>query len=190
MKNADEHKNAIKKLLSDIGEDPKREGLLKTPTRFVESFQELTSGYKENIDEILKDAFFNESYTDMVIVRDIEFYSLCEHHLLPFYGRCHVGYIPNGKIFGLSKIPRIVDVFSRQLQVQERLTHQIGDLLIKSSNALGVGVIMEATHLCMTMRGVQKQNSIATTSCMKGCFLDSETRQEFLNHIQSPTFRS
>lgn len=189
MDSSQEHKNAIKKLLSYLGEDPEREGLLKTPQRVVESLKDLTSGYKENIDEILKDGFFDESYTDMVIVRDIEFYSLCEHHLLPFYGRCHVGYIPNKKIIGLSKIPRIVEVFSRRFQVQERLTNQIGDALMRGLDPQGVGVIMEATHLCMTMRGVQKQNSFATTSFMKGCFLASETREEFLSHVHSRPFR-
>ena len=186
---ADQHKESIRKILSYLGEDPNRDGLLKTPQRVLESLQELTSGSKENIDEILKDAYFDEAYTDMVIVRDIEFYSLCEHHLLPFYGRCHVGYIPNRKIIGLSKIPRIVDVFSRRLQVQERLTNQIGEALMEGLDPQGVGVIMEVTHLCMTMRGVQKQNSFATTSFMKGCFLASETREEFLSHVHSKSFR-
>ena len=179
------HEDAIKKFLIDLGEDPEREGLLKTPKRFLESFAELTSGYKDNIDEILNNAFFEESYSEMVVVRDIEFYSLCEHHLLPFYGRCHVGYLPNKKIIGLSKIPRIVDVFARRLQVQERLTNQIGETLLKSLSALGVGVVMEATHLCMTMRGVQKQNSFATTSYMNGVFLEAKTRQEFLSIIHN-----
>lgn len=186
---ATQHKDAIKKLLAYLGEDPKRDGLLKTPERVVESLRDLTSGNREDIDEILKDACFDESYTDMVIVRDIEFYSLCEHHILPFYGRCHVGYIPTNKIIGLSKIPRIVDVFSRRLQVQERLTNQIGEALMKGLDPQGVGVIMEATHLCMTMRGVQKQNSFATTSFMKGSFLNSETREEFLSHVHSKSLR-
>lgn len=186
--NSAQHREAIKKLLLDLGEDPKREGLLKTPQRYLDSLVELTSGYKENIEEILGDAFFEESYTEMVIVRDIEFYSLCEHHLIPFYGRCHVGYIPNKKIIGLSKIPRIVDVFSKRFQVQERLTNQIGETIVQALDPKGVGVIMEATHLCMTMRGVQKQNSIATTSCMSGVFLEAKTRQEFISlvHSRSP----
>ncbi len=179
------HEDAIKNLLLEIGEDPEREGLVKTPHRFMNSLAELTSGYKENVSDILKDAFFDEFYTEMVVVRDIEFYSLCEHHMLPFYGRCHVGYIPNKRIIGLSKIPRVVDVFARRLQVQERLTNQIGETLESSLEALGVGVIMEATHLCMTMRGVQKQNSFAVTSCMRGLFLNAETRNEFLNIVHS-----
>ncbi len=171
---------SIKKLIQDLGDDPEREGLKKTPSRFLDSLQELTSGYHEKIEEVFNEAFFEESYSEMVIVRDIEFYSLCEHHLLPFFGRCHVGYIPNKKVIGLSKIPRIVDIFSRRLQVQERLTVQIGETLQEALNPQGVGVIMEAVHLCMTMRGVQKQNSLANTSCMLGCFLDEKTRHEFI----------
>jgi len=181
--------DAIKNLISELGENPHREGLLKTPQRFIDSMNDLTSGYKEDLDEILRDAFFNENHSEMIVIRDIEFYSLCEHHLLPFYGRCHVGYLPKDKIIGLSKIPRVVDVFARRLQVQERLTNQIGETLSKAIDANGIGVIMEATHLCMTMRGVQKQNSYATTSCMIGNFLEAKTRQEFLSHVYGRSLR-
>jgi GTP cyclohydrolase I len=184
LKHTLQHREAIKKLLSEIGEDPTREGLLKTPQRFIESFLELTSGYHEDIQKILNGALFDENYSDMVIVRDIEFHSLCEHHLLPFYGRCHVAYIPNKKIIGLSKIPRLVDVFAHRLQVQERLTDQIANVLEKALEPQGVGVIIEATHMCMTMRGVEKQNSFATTRCMKGRFLETPVRQDFLKHLQ------
>ena len=184
MKNTSPHLESIKKLLADIGENPEREGLLKTPQRFLDSLKEMTSGYQENLEDLLNNAFFEEPYNEMVVVRNIEFHSLCEHHLLPFFGYCHVGYIPNKKVIGLSKIPRIVDMYARRLQVQERMTNEISETLEKSLNAQGVGVIIEASHLCMTMRGVAKQNSFAITSSMKGCFLDSKTRQEFMSHLR------
>lgn len=190
MKKMSAHVEAVKKILSELGEDPNREGLIKTPQRFLDSLSDLTSGYTQNIDELLNNAFFDEPYNEMVIVRDIEFHSLCEHHLLPFYGYCHVGYIPEKKVIGLSKIPRIVDMFAKRLQVQERMTNQISEILENSLQAKGVGVIIEASHLCMTMRGVAKQNSFAITSSMRGCFLDIKTRQEFMSHIQSKSSRN
>ena len=155
-----------KELLEVIGEDTEREGLLKTPKRVAKSWEFLTQGYDQNLDEIINEAIFNESAKDMVIVKDIEFYSLCEHHLIPFYGKAHVGYIPNGKIIGLSKIPRIIDFYAQRLQVQERLTNQIATCIQNLLNPKGVAVIMEGRHFCMLMRGVQKQNSIASTSSM------------------------
>ncbi len=148
----------IRDLLVDLGEDPDRDGLQKTPQRFLDSMKFLTHGYKTNVKKIINDAMFEVSYEDMVIVRDIDLYSLCEHHLIPFYGRCHVGYIPNGKVIGLSKIPRIVDAFARRLQVQERLTHQIAEAIHDAIRPQGVGVVVEAYHLCMMMRGVEKQH--------------------------------
>jgi GTP cyclohydrolase IA len=176
----------ISDLLVAIGEDPKREGLLRTPRRVAAAYQFLTKGYDEDIKEILNDAVFSERYSEMVIVKDIDFYSICEHHMLPFFGKAHVAYIPNGKILGLSKIPRIVDVFSRRLQVQERLTQQIAETLFEVLNPLGVGVVMEARHMCMMMRGVEKQNSVATSSAMLGLFRDDQkTRSEFLHLIES-----
>ena len=183
--NFSQHEASIKQLLTDLGEDPEREGLEKTPKRFLESFSFLLSGYKQDVETVTNEAVFSENVNDMVVVRNIEFYSLCEHHLIPFYGRCHVGYIPDRKIIGLSKIPRIVEVFSRRLQVQERLTNQIGKALMKTLNPEGVGVVVEAYHLCMMMRGVQKQNSFAITSAMNGCFRNLETREEFLSHVRS-----
>lgn len=184
-----DHEEAIKRILKALGEDPNRADLLKTPKRFLEGLAEMTSGYQEDFSEIWKGALFEGSYDDMVVVRNIEFYSLCEHHILPFYGRCHIGYIPNKKIIGLSKIPRIVDTFSRRLQVQERLTHQIGEALIQGLNPKGLGVVLEAYHLCMMMRGVQKQNPFAVTSFMGGSFRDvQQTRQEFLAHLQTKPF--
>jgi len=179
------HLANFRKLLNDVGENPDRAGLLKTPDRIFESIQFLTSGYGENIDEVMNEAVFEEAYQDMVIVRDIELYSLCEHHMLPFYGRCHVGYIPDGKVIGLSKIPRIVDIFARRLQVQERLTHEISGALFEYLKPLGVGVVCEAYHLCMMMRGVEKQSSFTLTSSMLGSFRNLETRQEFLSLIRS-----
>jgi len=181
----DQHTDNLRKLLGDIGEDPSREGLLKTPNRYVESFKFLTSGYQVDVEKIMKKAIFREDYQDMVVVRDIEVYSLCEHHLLPFYGRCHVGYIPKGKVVGLSKIPRVVDAFARRLQVQERLTDQISEAINTHMEPLGVGVVIEANHLCMMMRGVEKQHSYTTTSSMKGVFRNMETRSEFLSLIRS-----
>ena len=178
----------VSAILAAIGEDPRREGLLKTPRRVARALHELTRGYGQDVDEILNQAFFTEErYDEMVIVKDIEMYSLCEHHLLPFFGKCHVAYLPNGKILGLSKIARLVDVFARRLQVQERLTTQIAETLMQALSPKGVGVVVEARHLCMTMRGVEKQHSIAITSAMLGSFRkDVATRTEFLNLIHRP----
>jgi GTP cyclohydrolase I len=176
----------VSQLLKEVGEDPSREGLLRTPGRVAKAYEFLTKGYHEDIDQVLNGAVFNEKYSEMVIVKDIDFFSMCEHHLLPFFGKAHVAYIPNGKIVGLSKIPRIVEVFSRRLQVQERLTQQIADTLFEALNPDGVGVIIEARHMCMMMRGVEKQNSVATTSAMLGVFMDDmKTRGEFLHLIES-----
>ena len=170
-----------KELLGLIGEDSTRQGLIKTPKRVAESWKFLSQGYHQNLNEIINEAIFDESAKDMIIVKDIEFYSLCEHHLIPFYGKAHVGYIPNGKIIGLSKIPRIIDFYARRLQVQERLTNQIATCIQDLLNPKGVAVVMEGRHFCMLMRGVQKQNSIASTSSMLGAFKDkSTTRNEFL----------
>jgi GTP cyclohydrolase IA len=175
----------FKQLLEAIGEDTKREGLLTTPLRAAKAFQYLTKGYKENLDEIVNRAIFESDNDEMIIVKDIEVYSLCEHHLLPFFGRCHVGYLPQGKILGLSKIARIVDVFARRLQVQENLTKQIADTIMKYTGARGVGVVIEAQHLCMMMRGVEKQNSSMKTSYMLGQFRrEISTRSEFLSLIR------
>jgi GTP cyclohydrolase IA len=172
---------SVKDILAFIGEDPKREGLQKTPARVEKMYEFLTKGYHEDVATILNGAVFTERYSEMVIVRDIDFFSLCEHHLVPFYGKCHIAYIPKGKIIGLSKLPRIVEVFSRRLQVQERLTQQIAETLYTHLNPLGVGVVMEARHLCMMMRGVEKHDSVATTSAMLGSFRnDVKTRSEFL----------
>ena len=174
-----------KELPGIIGEDPTRQGLLKTPKRVAESWKFLSQGYHQNLDEIINEAIFDESAKDMIIVKDIEFYSLCEHHLIPFYGKAHVGYIPNGKIIGLSKIPRIIDFYARRLQVQERLTNQIATCIQDLLNPKGVAVVMEGRHFCMLMRGVQKQNSIASTSSMLGAFKDkSTTRNEFLKLVE------
>jgi GTP cyclohydrolase I len=168
-----------------MGEDPKREGLLKTPERVAKAMQYLTQGYEMDARAILNSAKFHESYSEMVIVKDIELYSLCEHHMLPFFGKAHVAYIPNGYITGLSKIARVVDCFSKRLQVQERLTHQILDAIQEALNPQGVAVVIEAKHLCMMMRGVQKQNSVTTTSAFSGQFEASETRSEFMNLISA-----
>jgi GTP cyclohydrolase I len=171
-------------LLHELGEDPKREGLLNTPKRVAKAYEFLTTGYKVNIKKLLNDAIFNEKYDEMVLVKNIDFYSLCEHHMLPFYGRVHVAYIPDGKIVGLSKIPRIVDMFSRRLQVQERMTQQIADTIDEYLQPKGVAVVSEAFHMCMMMRGVEKQNSSATTSAVHGVFKeDARTRTEFLELI-------
>jgi GTP cyclohydrolase I len=176
--------NLIRELLIELGEDPNREGLKKTPMRVAKAFKYLTKGYREDIEKVLNGAVFNEKYNEMVIVKNIDFFSLCEHHLLPFYGKVHIAYIPNGKIVGLSKIPRIVEVFSRRLQVQERLTQQIADTLNEYLQPKGVAVVIEAKHLCMIMRGVEKQNSVATTSAMHGIFVeDAKTRDEFMHLI-------
>jgi len=173
----------VSEMLDYIGEDKTREGLVKTPTRVAKSIQFLTSGYNQDPEQILKSAMFREDYRQMVIVKDIDFYSLCEHHMLPFFGKVHVAYIPNKYIVGLSKIPRIVEVFSRRLQVQERLTTQIKDCIQETLQPLGVMVVIEANHLCMQMRGVQKQNAMTTTSDFTGAFTDIKTREEFLNLI-------
>jgi GTP cyclohydrolase I len=172
-------------ILNLVGEDKTREGLLKTPERASKAMKFLTEGYEKDPKQILQSAMFEEDYNEMVIVKDIELYSLCEHHLLPFFGKAHVAYIPNGYIVGLSKLPRIVDVFSRRLQVQERLTEQILDCINNTLNPKGVAVVIEASHMCMMMRGVQKQNSTTTTSGFRGGFKDTETRNEFLNLIKS-----
>ena len=172
-------------ILNLVGEDKSREGLLKTPERASKAMKFLTEGYEKDPKQILQSAMFEEDYNEMVIVKDIELYSLCEHHLLPFFGKAHVAYIPNGYIVGLSKLPRIVDVFSRRLQVQERLTEQILDCINNTLNPKGVAVVIEASHMCMMMRGVQKQNSTTTTSGFRGGFKDTETRNEFLNLIKS-----
>src|SRR5256885_11167691 len=175
----------IRKLLAEMGEDPAREGLRDTPKRVEKALRFLTGGYDADIDAVLNNALFTVDYSEMVIVKDIDFYSLCEHHLLPFFGKCHVAYIPSNKVIGLSKIPRLVDVFARRLQVQERLTNQIADTIRDKIAPLGVAVVMEATHLCMSMRGVEKQNSFAVTSAMQGAFRDrSRTRMEFLELIK------
>ncbi len=174
-----------KNILQLIGEDPNREGLLKTPDRVAKSIQFLTHGYQLNPQEILRSAMFKEDYKQMVIVKDIEIYSMCEHHMLPFTGKAHVAYIPNGYIVGLSKIPRVVDAFARRLQVQERLTSQIKDCIQDTLKPLGVAVVIEAHHLCMMMRGIQKQNSVTTTSDFTGAFLMEKTRSEFLHLISS-----
>ena len=172
-------------ILTEIGEDPKRHGLIRTPQRVEDSLKFLTSGYNQSVDKVLKSAIFDENYDEMVVIRDIEIFSMCEHHMLPFYGKCHVAYIPNGKIVGLSKIPRVVDVFARRLQIQERLTTQIADCFMKCLEPQGVAVVIEAVHLCMVMRGVEKQNSVCTTSSMLGVFRDDEkTRREFLSLIK------
>ena len=184
-------REAVEVLLSEMGEDPTREGLQRTPERVARSLRFLTSGYGRNIDDVLNDARFSVTCNEMVIVRNIDFYSLCEHHLLPFFGKCHVAYVPRDKVVGLSKIPRIVDVFSRRLQVQERLTNQIAEIILEKLNPLGVGVVLEATHLCMVMRGVEKQNSLATTSAMLGSFRDdARTRTEFLNLLNGRAERA
>ena len=173
------------RILQLIGEDPEREGLLKTPARVAKSLHYMTKGYNQNACEIINSAKFKEDYKQMVIVKDIDLYSMCEHHMLPFYGKAHVAYIPNGYITGLSKIARVVDVYSRRLQVQERLTHQILNSIKETLNPLGVAVVIEASHLCMMMRGVQKQNSVTTTSAFWGEFEKNETRSEFVKLISS-----
>ncbi len=175
----------IANVLRHLGEDPEREGLRDTPKRVEKSLRFLTSGYLADIDDVINNALFSVDYSEMVIVKDIDFYSLCEHHLLPFFGKCHIAYIPQKKVIGLSKIPRLVDVFSRRLQVQERLTHQIAEVIQDKVAPLGVAVVMEGTHLCMAMRGVEKQNSFAVTSAMLGAFRDNaRTRSEFLELIR------
>ena len=175
----------IRQLLVDLGEDPAREGLQRTPIRVEKALRTLTRGYEESVEQILNGAVFRENYREMVVVRDIDFFSLCEHHLLPFYGKCHVAYIPNGKIIGLSKIPRIVEMYARRLQVQERLTQQVADCIDKALEPSGVAVVADAYHLCMAMRGIEKQNAHAVTSAMSGIFLkDYRTRDEFMGLIR------
>jgi GTP cyclohydrolase I len=182
--NAEEIQKAISSILQAVGENPEREGLKRTPERVARMYAELLSGYKADPIAVVNDAIFDVKYDEMVIVRDVEFYSLCEHHILPFMGRVHVAYIPDGKILGLSKIPRIVDIFARRLQVQERMTRQIADLVRDLLHPQGVGVVVEALHLCMMMRGVQKHNARMTTSAMHGAFRSNlATRQEFLENI-------
>jgi GTP cyclohydrolase IA len=177
----------IRQLLAELGEDPSREGLLETPPRVERALKFLTSGYTADIDTVLNNALFTVDYNEMVIVKDIDFYSLCEHHLLPFFGKCHVAYIPRGRVIGLSKIPRLVEVFARRLQIQERMTNQIAETIREKIDPLGVAVVAEATHLCMAMRGVEKQNSFAITSAMLGAFQsDARTRMEFLELIRRP----
>ena len=174
-----------RQILKEIGENPDREGLLKTPERVAKAMKFLTSGYEINPDEIIEQAVFNETYSEMVLVKNIEVYSMCEHHVLPFFGKAHVAYIPDGKIVGLSKIPRVVDAYSRRLQVQERLTIEIRDCLQRTLNPIGVAVVLECSHMCMQMRGVQKQNSATTTSAFTGVFLENDpTRKEFINLIK------
>ncbi len=174
----------VRDLLVEIGEDPRREGLLETPKRVAAALTYLTSGYKADVDELINQAIFQQETTSMVVVKDIEVYSLCEHHLLPFYGRCHIGYIPRGRVFGISKLARLVDMFARRLQIQERLTEQIAYAIKDSINADGVGVMIEARHLCMMMRGVEKQNSSFVTSSVLGVFrTNAATREEFLSII-------
>ena len=175
----------IRQLLAQLGEDPSREGLIDTPKRVEKALKFLTSGYTADVDTVLNNALFTVDYNEMVIVKDIDFYSLCEHHMLPFFGKCHVAYIPNGRVIGLSKIPRLVDIFARRLQLQERMTNQIAETIREKINPLGVAVVCEGTHLCMAMRGVEKQNSVAVTSAMLGAFrTDARTRSEFLNLIK------
>src|SRR6476620_2558888 len=176
-----EHEALVRRQLELIGEDPERDGLLKTPARVAASMEWLTRGYEMNVADVIGDALFEETHENMVMVRDIELYSLCEHHMLPFYGKAHIAYIPNGRIVGLSKLPRVVDVFAQRLQVQERLTEQIAAAICEVLDPMGVGVVIEAYHLCMMMRGVQKQNSKTITSALRGSFRDDpKTRDEFL----------
>ena len=182
----DSLKGHYEEVIKGIGEDPNREGLLKTPERVAKAMQFLTKGYDQNPDEIIKQAIFHEEYSEMVIVKDIELYSLCEHHMLPFFGKAHVAYIPNGKIVGLSKIPRVVDAYARRLQVQERLTIEIRDCIQRTLDPKGVAVVIEAEHMCMQMRGVQKQNSSTTSSAFTGLFMTNDsTRKEFINLVQA-----
>ncbi len=181
----DDVKQKYRSIIESIGEDAERQGLLKTPERAAKAMQYLTQGYHIDAEEVLRSALFDEDYSEMVIVKDIELYSLCEHHILPFFGKAHIAYIPNGKIVGLSKIPRVVDIFARRLQVQERLTDQIVNTINRVLKPEGCAVVIEASHMCMMMRGVQKQNSVTTTSAFRGTFKIMETRNEFLKLISS-----
>jgi GTP cyclohydrolase I len=179
--------SSFHQILESVGEDPRREGLLKTPGRAARAFEFLTQGYRQSIDEIVNNAIYESEASEIILVKDIELYSMCEHHLLPFIGRCHVAYIPQGKVIGLSKVARIVDVFARRFQIQENLTTQVADAVMAALHPLGVAVVIEAKHLCMMMRGVEKQNSIMKTSCLLGCFKeDATTRSEFLALLCSP----
>jgi len=180
------YEDLVREMIVRLGEDPAREGLVRTPDRVHRAYEYLTKGYKEDPDALLKNALFTVNYDEMVIVKDVEMFSLCEHHMLPFFGKVHVAYIPNGKVVGLSKIPRLIEIFSRRLQIQERLTTQIAETIQKAIAPQGVGVVIEARHLCMMMRGVEKQHSAAVTSSMLGCFRDTqETRTEFLSLIRN-----
>ncbi len=178
--------NSVKNMLTIIGEDPKREGLLKTPQRVYKAYEFMTKGYKQDPNVILNEALFESSNDEMVLIKDIEFYSMCEHHLLPIIGRAHVAYIPDGKVVGLSKIPRMVEVFARRLQIQEQMTEQIADAIKEVIEPKGVGVVIQARHMCMEMRGVEKVNSTTTTSALRGMFLKEKTRAEFFNIINAP----
>ncbi|NIR50810.1 GTP cyclohydrolase I FolE [candidate division KSB1 bacterium] len=181
--------NLVREIITKIGENPDREGLLRTPRRIAKALEFLTAGYRQDVRKIINEALFHEKYDEMVIVKDIEVYSLCEHHMLPFYGKCHVAYMPNGKVVGLSKIPRIVDAFAKRLQVQERLTNQVAETLMEYLTPQGVGVVVEAKHLCMMMRGVQKQNTVVTTSALLGIFRESQaTRDEFMHLIKAQRY--
>ncbi len=186
QKTTDELAGVYRKVLEELGENPDREGLARTPERVAKALQFLTQGYSTDPEEILRSALFNEDYSEMVIVKDIEVYSMCEHHMLPFFGKAHIAYIPDGKIVGLSKLPRIVDAFSRRLQVQERLTIEIRDCIQKTLRPKGVAVVLECQHMCMQMRGVQKQNSVTTSSAFTGLFMNNDsTRREFINLVQA-----
>ena len=176
----------VREMIVRLGEDPSREGLERTPDRVRRTYEFLTKGYREDPEAMLKKALFSVSYDEMVIVKDVEMFSLCEHHMLPFFGKVHVAYIPNGKVIGLSKIPRLIEIFSRRLQIQERLTTQIAETIQNAIQPQGVGVVIEARHLCMMMRGIEKQNSFTVTSAMVGCFQRKETRSEFLSLVRSP----
>jgi GTP cyclohydrolase I len=186
MKNQEEFEQAVKKILTLIGEDPSREGLEKTPLRVAKAFEFMTQGYQQNPVEVLNEALFESDNNQMVLIKDIEFYSMCEHHILPIIGRVHVAYIPDGKVVGLSKIPRMVDIFARRLQIQEQLTEQIADAIHDVINPKGVGVVVQARHMCMEMRGVQKTHSATTTSALRGMFLSANTRKEFFDIINAP----
>jgi GTP cyclohydrolase I len=186
MNHQNEFEQAVKKILELIGEDPSREGLVKTPTRVAKAYEFMTQGYHQNPEEVLNEALFESDNDQMVLIKDIEFYSMCEHHLLPIIGRAHVAYIPDGKVVGLSKIPRMVDVFARRLQIQEQLTEQIADAINGVIKPKGVGVVIQARHMCMEMRGVQKTHSATTTSALRGMFLRSDTRKEFFDIINAP----
>jgi len=186
MSKSKEFENSVKKMLEIIGEDPNREGLLKTPHRVYKAFEFMTKGYKQNPKDVLNEALFESSNDEMVLIKDIEFYSMCEHHLLPIIGRAHVAYIPDGKVVGLSKIPRLVEVFARRLQIQEQMTEQIADAIIDTIKPKGVGVVIQARHMCMEMRGVEKVNSTTTSSALRGMFREGKTRNEFLDFINAP----